>query len=73
MPDSKSKTAWEAQNVIQVKVKINRNQDPDLYALFASAESRSGLARDLLNQAIREVTDGDNYPRAEYQKNKIAY
>lgn len=55
MPDSKSKTAWEAQNVIQVKVKINRNQDPELYSLFATAESRSGLARDLLNQAIKNL------------------
>lgn len=54
MPDSKSKTAWEAQNVIQVKVKVNRNQDPELYALFTRAESRSGLARDLMNQAIRK-------------------
>lgn len=67
MPDSKSKTAWEAQNVIQVKVKINRNQDPELYALFSRAESRSGLARDLLNQAIK------NLPSAAPQKNKIAY
>lgn len=53
MPDSKSKTAWEAQNVIQVKVKINRNQDPELYELFTKATSRSGLARDLMTQAIK--------------------
>lgn len=60
MPDSKSKTAWEAQNVIQVKVKINRNQDPELYALFTRAESRSGLARDLMNQAIRKNDENNN-------------
>ena len=53
MPDSKSKTAWEAQNVIQVKVKVNRNQDPELYDLLSKAPSRSGLARDLMNQAIK--------------------
>lgn len=55
MPDSKSKTAWEAQNVIQVKVKINRNQDPELYELFTKAPSKSGLARDLMNQAIKQT------------------
>lgn len=55
MPDSKSKTAWEAKNVIQVKVKINRNQDPELYELFTKAPSKSGLARDLMNQAIKQT------------------
>lgn len=54
MPDSKSKTAWEAENVIQVKVKVNRNQDPELYKLMQQADSKSGLARDLMNQAIKE-------------------
>ncbi|MGM9587236.1 MAG: hypothetical protein ACI3VA_07100 [Candidatus Limivicinus sp.] len=55
MPDRKSKTAWEAQNVIQVMVKINRNQDPELYELFTKAPSKSGLARDLMNQAIKQT------------------
>lgn len=54
MPDSKSKTAWEAENVIQVKVKVNRNQDPELYELLTKAPSKSGLARDMMNQAIRK-------------------
>ena len=54
MPDSKSKTAWEAENVIQVKVKVNRNQDPELYELLSKAPSRSGLARDLMNSAIKK-------------------
>lgn len=60
MPDSKSKTAWEAQNVIQVKVKVNRNQDPELYELLSKAPSRSGLARDLMNQAIRKNDENNN-------------
>ena len=53
MPDAKSKVRWEAENVLKIGLKINRNQDPELYSLFATAESRSGLARDLLNQAIK--------------------
>ena len=55
VPDSKSKTAWEAQNVVQVKVKVNRNQDPELYDLLSKAPSKSGLARDLMNQAIKQT------------------
>lgn len=52
MPDSEAKKAWERDNVIQVKIKINRNQDPELYDLLQQAASKSGLARDLMKQAI---------------------
>ena len=57
MPDPKSKTAWESENVIQVLVKINRNQDPELYDLLTKAPSKSGLVRDLMNQAIRKTPE----------------
>lgn len=52
MTDSQAKTTWERENVIQVKVKVNRNQDPELFALLQQAESRSGIARDLMKKAI---------------------
>lgn len=35
-------------------VKINRNQNPELFDLLQQAESKSGLARDLMNQAIKQ-------------------
>lgn len=54
MADSQAKTAWEKENVIQVKVKVNRNQDPELYDLLQQASSKSGLARDLMKQAINQ-------------------
>ena len=40
--------------MIQVKIKVNRNQDPELYELLSKTPSKSGLARDLMNQAIRK-------------------
>lgn len=54
MPDSRSKAAWEKKNVIGLYVKINRNQDPELFHLLQQASSKSGLARDLMNQAIKQ-------------------
>ena len=54
MPDPKSKSAWEAANVIQVAVKINRTQDPDLYRLLSESDSKSALARELMRQAINQ-------------------
>lgn len=52
MADSQSKIAWERENVIQVKIKVNRNQDPELFALLQQAESKSGTARELMQKAI---------------------
>ena len=55
MPDSEAKKAWERDNVIQVKIKINRNQNPELYDQLQQDVSKSGLARDLMKQAIAKV------------------
>lgn len=52
--DLPSKVAWERENVIQVVVKINRNRDPELFELLTKADSKSGLARDLMKQAIQK-------------------
>ena len=52
MADPKSKIAWEADNVIKVGLKINRNQDPELYELLSKAENKSAVIRDLLRQAM---------------------
>ena len=53
--DSKSKIEWERENVIKLTVKINRNQDPGLYELFTREQgSRGALAKDLMNQAIKQ-------------------
>jgi hypothetical protein len=52
MADHPSKTNWEKENVIQVVLKVNRNQDPELFSLLQQADSKSGLVRSLLRQAI---------------------
>lgn len=54
MSDPKSKTAWERENVIKLTVKINRNQDPELYEIFTKEEgSRSALAKSLMTQGLK--------------------
>ena len=42
--------------MIQVVVKVNKNQDPELFHLLQQASSKSGLARDLMNKAIGQQT-----------------
>lgn len=51
--DHPSKTRWEAENVIKLTIKINRNQDPDLYKLFTREDgSRSAKAKDLMRKGL---------------------
>lgn len=50
--DHPSKTRWEAENVIKVGLKINRNQDPELFRLLQQAPSKSALIRELLQKAL---------------------
>ena len=59
MADAKSKVRWEAENVLKIGLKINRNQDPELYDLLSKAPSRSGLARDLMNRAIKMEAENE--------------
>ena len=54
MADHPSKTRWEADNVIKVGLKINRNQDPELFELLTKAENKSAVIRDLLKQALSQ-------------------
>lgn len=50
--DLPSKTAWEAENVIVARAKINRNQDPALYNYLSQAPSRSQSVRELLRAGL---------------------
>ena len=50
--DHPSKLRWEKENMVQVIVKVNRNQDPELYTLLTKADSKSGAARDLMRAGL---------------------
>ena len=53
MPDHPSKVNWERENVIKLTIKINRNQDPELFELFArETDSKSALAKSLLRAGL---------------------
>lgn len=57
--DHPSKTRWEADNMVQITVKINRNQDPELYELLTKADSRSGTVRALLRAGLTTLQRED--------------
>ena len=52
MRDHPSKTRWEAENVLVARVKVNRNQDPELYQYLKETESQSKATRELLRLGL---------------------
>ena len=59
MADHPSKTRWEAENVIKVGLKINRNQDPELFELLTKAENKAGIIRELLRAGLTTLQHSD--------------
>ena len=41
-------------NTICVNLRINKNQDPELFELLTKAENKSAVIRDLLSQAMKK-------------------
>ena len=52
MPDSAAKIAWEKENVIVARAKINRNQDPELFEILEKSENIGATVRELLRKGI---------------------
>ena len=50
--DHPSKIAWEKENVIVARAKINRNQDPELFEILTKSENIGATVRELLRKAI---------------------
>jgi hypothetical protein len=54
MADSEAKRNWMNGNTICVNLRINRNQDPELFELLTNAENKSAVIRDLLKKAAEK-------------------
>ena len=50
--DRPSKIRWEKQNVITAQVKINRNQDPELYNYLKQQPAIGQATRELLRLGL---------------------
>lgn len=52
MAEPKSQARWNAENTVCVNLRINRNQDPELYELLTKAKNKSAVIRELLQKAM---------------------
>lgn len=57
--DHPSKVAWEKENVITARAKINRQQDPELYHFFQNADNIGTATRNLLRLGLAALLRGD--------------
>jgi hypothetical protein len=54
MAEPKSQARWNAANTVCVNIRINRNQDPELFELLTKAHNKSGVIRELLKKAMEK-------------------
>ena len=54
MAESEARKKWFAENTVCVNLRINRNQDPELYALLTKADNKSAVIRALLQKAMEK-------------------
>ena len=54
MAEPKSQARWNAENTVCVNLRINRNQDPELYELLTKADNKSAVIRELLQKAMEK-------------------
>ena len=52
MAEPKAQARGNAENTVCVNLRINRNQDPELYELLTKAANKSAVIRELLQKAM---------------------
>lgn len=52
MRDTEAKIRWESENVLVARVKVNRNQDPELYQFLKECDSQAKATRELLRLGL---------------------
>lgn len=54
MAQSEAQRKWNAENTICVNLRVNRNQDPELFELLTKADNKSAVIRELLQKAMEK-------------------
>jgi hypothetical protein len=50
--EPKSQARWNAENTVCVNLRVNRNQDPELFELLTKAENKSAVIRELIAKGM---------------------
>ena len=52
MPDSEAKKRWDAENTVQIKLKLNKNRDQDVIDKLNSVDSKQGYIKELIRKDL---------------------
>ena len=54
MPSKEASARWDAENTVQIKMKLNRTTDADILARLEEVASKQGYIKELIRKDIKE-------------------
>ena len=54
MPDSEAKRRWDAENTVQISIKLNKNTDADILERLDSVPNKQGYIKELIRSDIEK-------------------
>ena len=55
MPSKEASARWDAENTVQVKLKLNRTNDADILARLEEVASKQGYIKELIRKDITHL------------------
>ena len=55
MPSKEASARWDAENTVQIKMKLNRSRDADILARLEEVASKQGYIKELIRQDIKKA------------------
>lgn len=54
MPSKDASARWDAENTVQIKMKLNRTTDADILARLEEVASKQGYIKELIRKDIKK-------------------
>lgn len=54
MPSKEASARWDAENTVQIKMKLNRATDADILARLEEVASKQGYIKELIRKDIKK-------------------
>ena len=54
MPSKEASARWDAENTVQIKMKLNRTTDADILARLEEVASKQGYIKELIRKDIKK-------------------
>ena len=55
MPSKEASARWDAENTVQIKMKLNRTTDADILSRLEEVASKQGYIKELIRKDIKKA------------------